>query len=175
MILLKIRLSVLQRWKRTLLIYEEETCVCNNRVDCQFCFYNFTLNGGAFREKKRKKKEKVKIKKRKRKSFLFANPPSYFGELILIGWTGSGRYKRERDIVKKDSLRRKRGWFTVKEREKERDSRKTPYPITMAFMEMRIEQQNCDGESSRVTTCKPLTLPPRDRQESCVAENCATR
>lgn len=35
----------------------------------------------------------------------------------------------------------------------------------MAFMEMRIEQQNYDGESSRVTTCKPLTLPPRDRQE----------
>lgn len=30
---------------------------------------------------------------------------------------------------------------------------------------MRIEQQNYDGESSRVTTCKPLTLPPRDRQE----------
>lgn len=66
----------------------------------------------------------------------------------------------------------------MKEREKERDSRKTPYPITMAFMEMRIEQQNYDGESWRVTTCKPLTLPPRDRQQSCVAshaENCATR
>lgn len=69
------------------------------------------------------------IKNKKKKELpvcLRVNPPSYFGELILIGRTGSGHYRvreRERDIVKKDSLRRKRGWFTVKEREREREIR----------------------------------------------------